>query len=403
MIFIFTISIQYLHARTFSDPGVKLEGVTINSTTNINTQNVVKDPNASFSIKIQAVKGGSIKANLSKAKAGEAINLTLKNNGKNKFKTGSLTINNGAVAVKGENNQYSFIMPSGDVLVKAEFEGPPKTKKYPKGKITGSPHNWYAVGVGDWVYFTNANDNSKLYKMMNDGTKKTKLCDDKAYNINIANEYIYYTNGHEGNIFRIKTDGSDRTQLNKEDSSTVKVADGWIYYQHPWGYNRDMKKMKLDGSDVRTVTSDGYCGIYRIIDGWIYYFSGYFSKVKTDGSGKQVALRINYSDINIEEEWIYFTNRDRNKNICRIDLNGSNFSEINNEESSSINVYNGWIYYCNKDDGDKLYKIKTDGTQKSKLSDDKIGGINIVADWIYYGSQNKLYRVMLDGSNRQLI
>jgi hypothetical protein len=339
---IFSLSVQYLYARTFADPGVKLEGVTINSTANVNTQNVVKNPDTSLNNKIETAKSGSIKL---------------------------------------------------------------KVKKYPKGKITGSPHNSGIAGVGDWVYFRNANDNDKLYKMMNDGTKKTKICDDKAYSINIVNEYIYYTNGWEGNIFRIKTDGSGRTQLNKEDSSAVKVAGGWIYYQHPWGYNRDMKKMKLDGSDVRTVTSDGYCAIYCIAGDWIYYFGGLgeLSKVKTDGSGKQVALRINYIYLNIEGEWVYFTNIDRNRNICRINLNGSNFSEINNEESSSINVFNGWIYYSNQDDGDKLYKIKTDGSQKTKLADDQIKGIEIAADWIYYGSQNKLYRAMLDGSNRQLI
>lgn len=88
--------------------------------------------------------------------------------------------------------------------------------------------------------------------------------------------------------------------------------------------------------------------------------------------------------LNILDDWIYFRNNSENGAICKIRLDGSEFTKLTSDNSSCLNVAGGWIYFRNNSDASTLYKIKTDGTQKSKLNSFDTNTICIAGDWLYY-------------------
>lgn len=146
---------------------------------------------------------------------------------------------------------------------------------------------------GDWIYYTEAYT-SNIYKIKTDGSSTTKLNDDHSYYINIVNNWIYYSNGDQGNkIYKVKTDGSGRTKLNNCNSEYINVAGNWIYYvddSHYGSYNR-IYKIKTDGSG-ETQLNNNISKNLNIAGDWIYYDNGsdYHNlyKVKTDGSSDQL-------------------------------------------------------------------------------------------------------------------
>jgi hypothetical protein len=71
--------------------------------------------------------------------------------------------------------------------------------------------------IGDWIYYSNAEDNYKLYRITTDGLHNEKLCDvEDVCHINIAGEWVYFLEfeNRDGwatfpNAYKIRLDGSD--------------------------------------------------------------------------------------------------------------------------------------------------------------------------------------------------
>lgn len=76
-----------------------------------------------------------------------------------------------------------------------------KAKEFDKG--------FHLNVVGDWLYYSDANDEGKLYKITTDGSgRKRKLSDDPVTYINIVEDTIYYVS--EGKLCRLPIDASGR-------------------------------------------------------------------------------------------------------------------------------------------------------------------------------------------------
>lgn len=75
----------------------------------------------SYAVNISSMQNGTVTATNSAVK-GDTISLAVWANDGYKLKAGSLKVNNGAVAIAGDNSPYTFVMPISDVSVTAEFE-----------------------------------------------------------------------------------------------------------------------------------------------------------------------------------------------------------------------------------------------------------------------------------------
>jgi hypothetical protein len=75
-----------------------------------------------YSITIGSLANGSVAADPVSTTAGTEIALTTTPDAGYILKAGSVTVNNGAVAVNGSGSAYSFVMPAENVTAHAEFE-----------------------------------------------------------------------------------------------------------------------------------------------------------------------------------------------------------------------------------------------------------------------------------------
>ncbi len=65
---------------------------------------------------------------------------------------------------------------------------------------------------GDYIYYSNQNDDNHLYRSKVDGTEQQKLNDNRSYYITVAGNWIYDSNySYGGYLFKIRTDGSDES------------------------------------------------------------------------------------------------------------------------------------------------------------------------------------------------
>ena len=64
-------------------------------------------------------------------------------------------------------------------------------------------------GQNEWIYYSNADDDSSIYRMRTDGADKKKLNNDYSSNIQAVGEWLYYLKGRSGypKIYRIPING----------------------------------------------------------------------------------------------------------------------------------------------------------------------------------------------------
>ena len=85
--------------------------------------------------------------------------------------------------------------------------------------------------VDGWIFFSNVEDDYKLYKMRNDGTELQKIAEDHAEYIVVHEEWIYYTNMDDGwNMYRVRIDGTEKEKLNDHKSYSTAVVENRIVF-----------------------------------------------------------------------------------------------------------------------------------------------------------------------------
>ena len=103
----------------------------------------------------------------------------------------------------------------------------------------------YVVKDLDYIYYSNNEDDYKLFKMKLDGTVYKKLTEDMAINLVYYNDYIYFSNySDEGTLYRVKNDGTELEQILDNYVENLHVSQGYLTY-----YNEDLsqdEKMRLD-------------------------------------------------------------------------------------------------------------------------------------------------------------
>lgn len=221
---------------------------------------------------------------------------------------------------------------------------------------------------GEWIYYSNALDEDKLYKIHIDGTQKQNICDDHARCLNVLDDWIYYVK--DKYLFKIRTDGTQRSQISKED----------------------------------------YIDYVNVVDDWIYFSSTYLSaiyKIRTDGTEVQQLNQNQVSNLIVASNWVYYIKWDDHHKIYKMKTDGTEVQTLSQKVSSDINVINDWIFYSEGiEEESKLYKMKTDGTQKQYLNQNGCQCLNVVGEWIYFVDPNKnrhLYRIRTDGTQKQLL
>lgn len=268
-----------------------------------------------------------------------------------------------------------------------------------------------AAQYGDWVFFTDVTDGSKLYKMRTDGSSKEKMTDDGADYINVIDGVLYFNEASK--IVKMNSDGTGKTTLSTSTTPMVSqllVTTDSIYYVTTYN-NNVLYKMNLDGTGLTSPTTDTGIETFYVYDGWIYYIAASndykIYKMKTDGSMKTKVYDVPAKLMNVVGNKIYFVQR-QGGGIYSMLSDGSELTGYQTQFTNPLylNVTaDGTIFYGYSD----LYKFKP-GTPPTDVKMTPIytfnGGINVIGDWLYcrvFFNGPKLYRSKTDGTQGEII
>lgn len=247
--------------------------------------------------------------------------------------------------------------------------------------------------ISDKAYYFIKND--YIYKTDRVNGNVTKLCDDKADDINLYNDKLYFVNLTDGKkIYIINTDGSGKKMLFDSPASYLNIKDKQIYFIKDVNTDRQIYKVSIDGSKSTSINSDVVTTYLSISGDWLYY--KVFNSLSNSG-------RLYRANSNSDTQPV-----GKDNVAGYVHKNNRIYWNYNRNEY----IIDGWIYYVSASDGNKLCRMKIDGTLKLVLSQDKLSRgdengcyypIEVVGDWVYYRNaddKDKYYRVKTDGTGR---
>lgn len=202
------------------------------------------------------------------------------------------------------------------------------------------PHYLYVVG--EWAYYysvLNHETGEGLYKIRTDGEEKTLIHDSRALDINILGEWIYFSNMDDNyRPYKIKIDGTEPSRVPGIDAFNLQLYENTLYYTNGHTIHR---------ASIESGTSselDHHDTIYNFIidDGGIYYFtptslhSGVYNLKKIDISSEETEAigeveisdeNVTISSLNLTDDWIYILIIKEDA-LYRVRTDGSNLEVV---------------------------------------------------------------------------
>ncbi|MBN2852825.1 MAG: DUF5050 domain-containing protein [Clostridia bacterium] len=218
--------------------------------------------------------------------------------------------------------------------------------------------------IGDWIYFSNISDNNYLYKIRTDGSMKTKLYEDNCRYICVSEDTIYYIVKDDDRVYAIRTDGTERGVFS-ENAQTIFIDDGYLYLRTKDEFN--LIRMDSDGSNPTFLIKDQWNIRVQMIDGWIYYMTDFnglvIMKMKPDGSLQTEVWRynakINAFAVSGSKLIVSVRDQDNVESILAIDLNTKEtLFKLDNYWSEAICTFGqDTVFIANGYDNNRWYKI----------------------------------------------
>ena len=278
-----------------------------------------------------------------------------------------------------------------------------------RGNTSGNIINGGLAAIqGDKIYFR-SNEGGSLYKgNLTEGTASI-LSADAAWFINVAGEWVYYSNRDDYNrIYKIKTDGSGRTPIIEEGAWYLTLVDGWLYYLDQDDEYR-IYKINIDGNN-RVALGDTSAWFLQVDESWVYYVNlddeGKIYKVSINGGDSEKINDDSSAFINLSDQWIYYVNESDGSKIYRMKKDGSEIEALNDLPSWFLNYDGEWLYYANESDNFSLNRIKPDGTDRVKLTNEPVRYITVTSDWIYYldhSMDDVMFKINKEGTEREKV
>ena len=270
------------------------------------------------------------------------------------------------------------------------------------------------IGVGqdlasdeEWYYCYNYLDGGKLYRISkSDFSRKEKLSDMVAYNINVIDGKVYFYNqeeskGNGAGIYSMNTDGSGLTYLSVAIPSDLQVVNEWIYYidqqkggiykLHPQSKEPilltelpDVRNLRVEGNtlyflygqeeqftlarmDVNgenlleaPAPDKGNCGGLVVNGGEIYYAMENEKIIKADPATLEMVetFEVSISDgMNLVDGYLYFLNGDAADAIARMDVTTGEVFTSEHSYISDYTVFDGMMITTTTREAQPLVRV----------------------------------------------
>ena len=282
------------------------------------------------------------------------------------------------------------------------------SQTFKQGNTDGNNRNGgLAAMQDDWIYYKSP---SGLYKIKTDGTGSAQLYEGSLQEICVYNEWVYFRETRSCDYYRIRTDGTGLELFLPMESCFYYVNDYIYYVDYETKY---LYRMRPDKSE-KTLLIAQNVGLDVIIAEDAIYWCNLNDMYIANLDGTNIR---HYDNVYSQHMLVYKGHRYTCGNLEKSDISGNNKQILVEKYVQNINISDDWIYftYGKSFDEDYMYKIRTDGTELTKLNDVATGGLCVVGDWIYYytlksgrneGSYGpgRYYKMRIDGSeNTELL
>ena len=217
-------------------------------------------------------------------------------------------------------------------------------------------------------------------------------------------EWLFYAKIDENGLYRNKIDLTQEKKIDTGNISNINVVDEWLYYTKSREKNSviywDLYRAKLDGSEKKKLLSN--CSYLNIIKGKIYYtvdvdYVGLLEDNKIDFSKNEIGniyeCNLNVEDCKllvkrensgfllVKEEYILYAN---DMKVYKYDFTSKNNSYIM-DFFNKIYLLDNDMYYFN-DVNKAIYKYSIENDKFSKIIDlnDNVDEWVIVQNKIFY-------------------
>lgn len=219
--------------------------------------------------------------------------------------------------------------------------------------------------------------NNKIYRMKLDGSDLEVINSNEfhnnCYEIYVIEDKVYYI-GIDSNIYYMNLDGSEKTKLNDDQTGYLGITKDYIILniekakegeaQESASTEYETYIMNRDGSNKHALTGERLYSI-NVVEDYIYYVNTNkeIYKVKMDGSDNvQVAKDVTAYNMNIKGKYIYYMNyitesENQKIGIYRMNLDGTDNKLIHELDSYSTFINTIDVGVTFRDTNEKLAKI----------------------------------------------
>lgn len=177
----------------------------------------------------------------------------------------------------------------------------------------------YCVNIMDeYIYFRNASDNKKLYRVDLNGTNLTVVFSGSALFLNAYKNKLYFCDAETYHLYKIDANGTNLTCL----------SDHKVYYPN--------------------IVHDGIIYSDKSLGGKVY---------KMDFEGRNIINIFNSYEayyLNVYENEIYFRNYNDNMSLWCFNMLSNSFSRVYSEDVFQINVTRDMLFFCEKIKGGQV-------------------------------------------------
>lgn len=230
--------------------------------------------------------------------------------------------------------------------------------------------------IGEWK----SGDKTRQFNVKEDKETYGKA---RENNIVKDDDYIYYIGGNSYEIFRCKLDSTENTKLAESGSSyNIDIANNKIYY-----LNEELKLCRMDkNGENQEILLDKAGSISRFI---VYKDRIYFDNSSDRDLDNEIPFKLLSIDLDGNDY----------KEVLLPEYPTSNNENVSKSYFMSY-IYKDYVYFTSREDGADvdIYRIKTDGTDPKP-----IGGLGYVVgcayDDFYYQGVNTsvIYKQEIEG------
>ncbi len=230
------------------------------------------------------------------------------------------------------------------------------------------------VIYGNYIYFVNASENDKIYKIDKTAVNGTPelVVDKKCSDLTIDNGVLYFTTHTltDSSIYKYSISSSLLTKLCQDNGKYLTVIDDYVYY-----VNQDLLTSNLFGKGIYKVSVNGALSGTKIIESEDN--SNGYSSLSTDGT------YLYYYKLNDKRLYKYNVNNNSEIDLMADFVVDNTVTPIGFEKTA---IHDGEIYFTNPIDNGSLYKYNPTTKQSFKVLDDCVAGVWFNDGYMYYST-----------------